>query len=180
MAELPLALSRQRLARHRRAKCGRPQSRRGCNSVATDFVGFIDHRQDQDFLNHFGFVDKVVQASLYVGGHGMRASQLWRTTQRVGEPVALAVTPSSASALGELLGAIIFRRDYGELGCAFHVEPGIIGFQVMDYPQPRFAVIQASARRFSSRDGVTWAGITDAVLSQCGKETRVVTVDRRS
>src|ERR1700683_295912 len=56
---------------------------------------------------------------------------------------ALAVTPSSASALGELLGAIIFRCDYGELGCAFHVEPGIIGLHVVDYPQPRFAVIQA-------------------------------------
>ena len=92
----------------------------------------------------------------------------------------LAVTTSVASALGKLLGAKIFRSNYGELRCAFHVEPRIMSFHVVDQPQPRFAVIQASARRFAGRDGLTWVRITDPVLSQCGTETRVVTVDRRS
>jgi hypothetical protein len=33
--------------------------------------GNDSHRgTDQDFLNHFGFVDKVAHASLYVGGYG--------------------------------------------------------------------------------------------------------------
>ena len=36
------------------------------------------------------------------------------------------------SGLGELVGAVEFRRDHGVIGCVFHIESGIAGFHVVD------------------------------------------------
>jgi len=36
------------------------------------------------------------------------------------------------SGLGELLGAVEFRRDHGVIGCVLHIESGIVGFHVVD------------------------------------------------
>jgi len=55
-----------------------------------------------------------------------------RTASHVLGVLAYMLHSAFESGLGELARAVEFRGNQGEIGCALHIESGVVGFHVMD------------------------------------------------